>query len=508
MRFKRMLPSRLGFKTRRRRAGLSQASEDYVRFLTWAAKLSPAMLGEVCLGMAAQPFHLEWSELMGRHRQLILYAPMDHGKSTQMAVLGTLHALAENQDLRVAIISETAKQSTKLLGQIKANLLSNDTYRLLNPQLAPDSEGPWHQNAILLNRTPTAQLTQKDPSVQALGVGGALLGARLDLAILDDVLSPENVATEAGRKATIDWFLNTVVGRMVEGGRIWIIGTAWHEDDLPHWLAKERPGQFHIATYQAGVPPCIWPERWPPERLLERRQILGDVEYSRQMLNVPLGEATAFFTQENVRWCQAACRDPEDWWIGGYRNNGADPWLWTAAGVDLGASRASTASMTAIVVVGLAKGSLTKHVIHVRAGHWVGAELLRNVVDVHRAHRPREWVVESNAAQVHIAELLKDPGVLQSVGADRTDVSTLRVIAQYTGENKQHAIWGVRGLAPDFDARMWRLPQGRREVEELIAEMRRYTPMEHTGDRLISLWLADSRIRTKGKPLPLLARSS
>lgn len=481
------------------------------------ARLNPALMGEYCLEvngkpLTAQPFHLEWQDLAERHRNLILYAPMDHGKSTQLSVLRPLWLLGNNPDLRLAVISDTASQSQKWLGQIKANILHNDRLKQVFPGLRPGADGPWHQNAIVIERSAAARLAEKDYSIQALGVGGALLGARLDGVIMDDVITPENVQTEHSRRDTIDWFLQTVVGRVVQGGFIHIIGTAWHELDLPHWLEKERPGEFHIATYQAGVAPCSWPERWPPERLAARAQLLGDVEFSRQMLNIPLGEATNYFKVDGVNWCRDACTDPDTWWIGFHRQhqqNGSDsPFLWTSAGVDLGASRASTASRTAIAVVGLAQDGQTKHLLHLRSGHWVGADLIRQVVEVHQMHRPAEWVVESNAAQLHMADLLGNAPVLQSVGAEAEDAGTVRVIAQYTGENKQHAMWGIRGLAPDFDAHQWRLPRGRPEVEELIGEMRRYTPLEHTGDRLIALWLADSRIRTKGGPLLLSARSS
>jgi hypothetical protein len=431
---------------------------------------------------------------------------VEHGKSTSLTVLGALHELGQNNDLRVALISETATQSQKWLNQVKNNILYNELYRDLYPNVRPDPSGMWHQKAITIGRSPHARLTQKDPSVQALGVQGSLLGTRLDLAILDDVINPES-ESPAARRAVIDWFLEILVGRMVEGGRIWIPGTAWYEDDLPHWLAKERPGQFHVATYQAGTPSCSWPERWPQHRLDERRAILGEVEYARQMLNIPLGEATHYFPMDGVSWCQTAHDDPDDWWVGGYREQAQDPFLWTAAGVDLGASRESTSSLTAIAVVGIKAGAKTKHLLHLRSGHWVGAELLRQVVEVHRLLRPKEWVVESNAAQLHMTELLRSAGVLQSMGATRDEVSTVRVAAQYTGENKQHALWGIRALAPEFEAHQWRLPRGRAEVQELIAEMRRYTPLTHTGDRLIALWLADSRIRTRGGTLALAVRA-
>jgi hypothetical protein len=329
-------------------------------------------MGEYCLGLQAQPFHLEWQDLADQHPNLILYAPMDHGKSTALSVLRPLWLLGNNPDLRLALISDTASQSQKWLGQIKTNILHNDRLHQVFPNLRPGTDGPWHQNAIVVERSAAARLAEKDYSIQSLGVGGALLGARLDGAILDDVITPENVQTEHGRRATIDWFLQTVVGRIVQGGFILIIGTAWHELDLPHWLAKERPGEFHVAIYQANVEPCTWPERWPPERLEARAILLGDVEFSRQMLNIPLGEATNYFKLDGVNWCRDACSDPDSWWVGMYRqrqNGGRGPFLWSSAGVDLGASRASTASRTAIAVVGLAMDGKTKHLLHMRSGH-------------------------------------------------------------------------------------------------------------------------------------------
>jgi hypothetical protein len=121
------------------------------------------------------------------------------------------------------------------------------------------------------------------------------------------------------------------------------------------------------------------------------------------------------------------------------------------------------------------------------------------MIEVQRAHRPDEWVVETNGVQLHLAHLLQDPLIVQAAGATLEEASQIRVLGQYTTQTaKNEEQWGIRAMGGDFDAGRYRLPRHQREVEELIREMQRFSPVGHTGDRLIAFWLADRRLKGAG----------
>jgi len=417
--------------------------------------------------------------------------------------------LGRDPNLRIAIISETATQARKWLARIKDNIQFNPAVRQVWPNLRPATRNggmlvSWLNNAITVERDRMTSLREKDYSIEAMGVGGSIMGSRIDLAILDDVITERNAFTRAGREKIYDWIKRTLIGRLTEQGRILAINNTWHELDAYHVLAKENPDVWHVETYNAGDHNCQWPEVWPDARLAARRNELGDQEYARQMLNVPIGEATNLLPYESIRRCQELCTDPPEWW-GGQYHDGAFRWI--TAGVDLGASERAGSNLTAIAVVG--ETATHKHLLHLRSGMWVGKALLQEILAVQRQMRPNEWLVETNAAQLHIAHLAQDAELLGALGATKQEAATIRVFGQYTTASAKRGEehWAIRGMGADFDALRWRLPQQRREVEELIAEARRYNLRDHTGDRLMALWLADCRLKGLGALMYLEATS-
>jgi hypothetical protein len=474
------------------------------------ARSNGAYFGDYALGLSPTNFHVEWQDLCSRYRRLILFGPIEHGKTQQLSVLRPLWELGRNPNLRIALISETSTQAVKWLARIKVNIESNARIQEVFPRLRPMLRGPrtehWHHNSILVERDQKFHFREKDYSIEAMGVGGAIMGSRFDIAILDDTVTRRNGLTTGGRQNIVDWVREVLLGRITEGGSVWITNNAWHTDDMPHTLEREQPDVWHVVRYAAGDPNCTWPEAWSPERLVMKRQELGEVEYARQLLNVPLSEATGLLPLESIRACQAACDDPDAWWGGQYP---ADRFRWVTAGVDLGASDTAGANLTAMAVVGYDHDGF-KHLLHLRSGRWVGRELLEQVVDLHRKMRPREWLVESNAAQNHLVNLIGDPLLVEAAGATRDEARSIRVFGQYTGvqAKRSEAAWSIRGMGSDFDAKRWRLPKGKREVEELIREMGSYSFNDHAGDRLMALWLADCRLRGLGTAVHFKARSA
>ncbi len=60
--------------------------------------------------------------------------------------------------------------------------------------------------------------------MQAIGVHGAILGARVDRLLLDDILDFENTRTPERLQATIDWYNATLVGRLTARARVICVG--------------------------------------------------------------------------------------------------------------------------------------------------------------------------------------------------------------------------------------------------------------------------------------------
>ena len=64
--------------------------------------------------------------------------------------------------------------------------------------------------------------SEKDPTIQALGMGGQIYGARADLIILDDCITTAN-AHEWDKQ--INWLQKEVITRLGKNGKLLIVGT-------------------------------------------------------------------------------------------------------------------------------------------------------------------------------------------------------------------------------------------------------------------------------------------
>lgn len=74
----------------------------------------------------------------------------------------------------------------------------------------------------------------------AAGVGVGIAGFRADVAIIDDpIRSREDADSETVRERVWDWYKSDLSTRLKPGGRVILIQTRWHEDDLAGRLLDE-----------------------------------------------------------------------------------------------------------------------------------------------------------------------------------------------------------------------------------------------------------------------------
>ena len=86
----------------------------------------------------------------------------------------------------------------------------------------------------------------------AVGAGGALTGRRADLALIDD---PVKDAIEAGsenaRDKLWDWYQSVLLTRLKPNGRVVLIMTRWHPDDLAGRLLDAEPDEWRVLRLAA-----------------------------------------------------------------------------------------------------------------------------------------------------------------------------------------------------------------------------------------------------------------
>lgn len=467
----------------RREAQLQRArlyAEDFIEFALTHEKTGKRLNNA--------PFHREWQQLLRDHRQVVLMASVEHAKTQQVAVGATLHALGLDPSIRAAIVSNSGGQSGKILGSVRRHIEENPRVREVFPHLVPSKKDgdPWHGSAITVAR----DTISKDPSLQAIGVQGKVLGARLDLIIVDDVLDFENTRSPDMIKKVIDWFDSTILSRLTDGGKVWCIGTPWHPADLLHvlatrhgWAHRKYPAILNPADPQEAWVPR-WPEQFSAARIGNIVKGMTPINFSRSYLCEARSDAASRFQESWIRGCLD---------LGKGRNllqraplsPGGRP-LPCFTGVDLAIGKNSESDLTALFTIAVDQQN-RRIVCDIQSGRWQAPEILTRLKSAHDRFGSIV-LVEDNGAQNFL---------LQWAGGLGIPVRPFT-----TGKNKYDEHFGVESIAVEMRSGLWVIPSGPTgretspEVDEWVREMLFYTPEGHTGDRLMASWFAREAVRS------------
>ncbi len=208
---------------------------------------------------------------------LIVKMPIRHGKSEYLARWAPAHYILTRPHNRVIICSNTLK-----LARSHSRWVRDKVH-----ELAPMA-GLYGVDSNNASSTEWQLSGQGMGGCIASGVTGSIVGFGADLLILDDYLKDAKSAfSQSVRDAQWEWLVSTSSTRLEPGGKLVILCSAWHSDDLiGRCLSKrdEMDLRLRCITLQAlrdeseGKDPlgrkdgeALWPERWPAE-VMERRK--------------------------------------------------------------------------------------------------------------------------------------------------------------------------------------------------------------------------------------------
>lgn len=421
------------------------------------------------------PVHLAWDKLIIEHNRVVLFSHVDSGKTQSITIGRVLWELGRNPSLRVVIVSNIVAQAGKFLALIAQYIEESDRLHEVFPRLRPSKKGMWQpMNAITVEREPGP----KDPSVQAIGVRGNVIGHRCDLLLLDDALDFDNTRTDHQRREVIDWFSTTLGGRLDEESRAWSLGVPHHKKDLQHELVARGWKGFRFPVERDGV---ILHPRWTRARIEQAERDMGPLEASRQLRCLARSDEDAAFKAEDIQ----ACIELGDGYDLVYEVGKMPADCIAVTGVDIAVSRKKKSDLTAIVTIfGHADGR--RQLAMVETGRWHGREILQKIQETHDRYQSVVFV-EDNASQAFLVQFAQEAN------------TELPVRGFTTGMNK-HQGFGIESIAAEMAARKWIIPSTERrchpEVTKMLDELLYYDPNGHTGDRLSALWISKEGLRS------------
>jgi predicted phage terminase large subunit-like protein len=257
-------------------------------------------------GQAPAAHHLKIIESLedltaGRVTRLMLLLPPGSAKSTFASVLFPAWWMARNPTGSVIAASHTASLAEHF-GRRVRTLLSEHGARL-NVFLRQDA------------RAAGRFLTESGGDYFATGVQGAVTGRRADLALIDDpIASFEQAASKTYREHLWNWFRSELVTRMKPGGRIVLVMTRWHRDDLAGrlieqggWQTVRLPALADSDDPLGRLPgDALWPEWEDRAALLAKREMLGEQHFAAMFQQAPLAENGTIFDVSQIEFVDVA----------------------------------------------------------------------------------------------------------------------------------------------------------------------------------------------------------
>jgi len=203
--------------------------------------------------------------------RILINVPPEHAKSTVLTINYVTYRLCIDPNVRIIIVSKTQGMARKFLSAIKTRL-SHPNWTKMQVSFGPNggykADSPtWSADMIYLGAGRDSG--EKDPTVQALGFGSQIYGARADLIILDDVVMNAN-AHEWEKQ--IEWLQKEVITRLGRHGKLLIVGTRVAPIDLykmirdgEQWTGGKTPFTYMSmpAVLEFDEDPSKWKTLWP-----------------------------------------------------------------------------------------------------------------------------------------------------------------------------------------------------------------------------------------------------
>ncbi|HUR54005.1 MAG TPA: hypothetical protein VMZ71_07730, partial [Gemmataceae bacterium] len=333
--------------------------------------------------------HSELQAFLSRHGKALVELPRDHGKSFQVCCR-VLWELGCNAALRVKVVCATEAVAAERSRFLRDAIDNNPMVRHVFPDLRRGS--PWAAEAFAVDR-PADVI---GPSVAAFGVGAGSTGTRADLLVCDDIVDVRALHSKAERGRTAAYFQDNLMNLLEPDGRFWGLCTPWHPDDLNARLKANGAYALFRRSIGANLEP-VWPERWTPELLAQRRSEIGAASFARGYHLLPVAEEETPIRGEWVRfWTEPAEYDA------------------VVLSVDPAVSASEKADASALVVLGRVPGEPTVstvgcseiRVLASSARRVAAPELVNLIDEFDRTWNPGVILFETNAAFLGIKDLL------------------------------------------------------------------------------------------------------
>lgn len=413
--------------------------------------------------------HLEWGDLVHRHKKLCIEAARDHGKSYYFSNAYAAWQLykyskprgsqfssrpTKSNSNRGYLFSFSLQQSVDLMEILKNTIESNE---ILKERLYPDSKdksGAWASTNITCKNG--ARLTCK-------GFGSSVRGAHPYWIVVDDGLKDNVIYSQLQRQKSIDYFHSVIMNMLVPGGQIIVVGTPFHASDLYGDLKSKSIQATHnkkgwfVIEYPAIFPDgrILWPQRWSFFDLMDKRTTQGNIIFSRENLCRPITNESSIFP---LKILERSLVRMENYVLVRNRDDFPIRFKKVVVGCDFAISANVGTDYTVFTVWGVDDETGERWLLHFyRDKGKTFHEQMQILKGINVRFRPDTMILEQNT--------------FQQIFVQESDKQGLPVIGHTTGIDKYDLKTGWPGLAIDFERGKIHIPIGDKysqDVKDLI----------------------------------------
>lgn len=308
------------------------------------------------------------------------------GKSTVGTITRVIFEILKNPNLRILIASNTQIQAEIFLREIKNHFEANDKLK----QIFGDYVGPkWDSREIIVKpRTKH----HKESTVTCIGVGGPTASRHYDIIVADDLVDEENARTELQRERLFIWFYKSLIPTLVASGKIYLLGTRWHPNDLYGYIIKNTP------LIKLLVIPAIkedgtsaWPSEWPIDKLLKIKAEVGLPIFNTQYQMDTSAMQGKVFSYDSFHWYDTLPAE-----------------IVKFQGADLAISQKDTSDYFAYCTIGVDLKTNKTYVVEVSRGRKKFGEQTDYIVKSILKHDPIRTGIEANQYQAAQLQAVQD----------------------------------------------------------------------------------------------------
>ena len=464
----------------------------------------------------------------GQDSRILLNIPPNHAKSMTITVDYVTWMLCQNPNFRILIVSQTQRLAADFLYAIKQRL-THPMYEDLQAAYAAGvgfntKSASWQATRVTFGDE-LRESSEKDPNIEAVGIGGQIYGKRADMIIVDDAVTLSN-ANDFERQ--IKWLNQDVRSRLNPTGKLIIVGTRVSAIDLYRELRNgdRYPGGIVPWTYLAmpalletNDDPAKWETLWPytdvpfdgqteedkhPDTGLYPRWNGQNLFNERQQMDTSTWALVyqqqdisddAIFDPVSVRGSIDGMRKSGPLTPGHPGHPKSTNGFVTVCGLD-----PAMVGDTAVVCYAIDRTTYKRYIVDtIKITRPTPAQIRQIIFDWTVTYAPSEWIVEKNAFQ---AFLTQDEGIRQYL-ANRG----VRLREHHTGNNKWDSGFGVASMSTLFGTKqedgkhhrdnLIHLPSDQTEnIKSMIEQLVTWSPTtKGKTDMVMALWFCEIRAR-------------